>query len=630
MAAVDTAPGLPDNHRQEPPESSLSTIPDPRSASSSNLSETGSASSRHPDLSNEVAALSDKLINAINHQTTLDDTLAQTRHELAASRARIEELEAEAKAHEEKLASGQLLAKDDVDGEKSRLLADLADERKQKTLVQQEKRGIEAELENLTASLFEEANKMVASANMEREAMERKNQQLRDQIKDTEQLLASQHEQLLELKTVMQHMSVEGTKDATASPQSSTAPTSPMTAREDNSITRLLEAMNLSPATPGADDVTPAPSTTFAYLLKAVCRTDLPAYEDFRHLIVTSQQSRPASRVASGNYNGLNVMGLSSLSNTHPPSKNASSPSLNGAPNFSTTPHLPGSFSPTATEAKGPIPLKETKFFKRLLVEDIEPALRLDLSPSISWLSRRIIIAALIEGSMVVEPIPESHRRLYGRYTSCSMCGESRKGDENPRTHRMKVNEGEGATKWPLCLLCLEKVRGAGDLVSYVRMIRDGVVKCHEKEEELEAWDELVRLRERLFWARMAGGVVPAFLRSEKNSPIAPDNSEMQGDTNGDEELQVQELPGKFASPATTIERQDSGDSSAGNDTQDEVDQQLRRGLDESTTPPRSGIETRISEPPQTPSPLPKRESGSLLKVKVPEAFWNGQVNVLH
>jgi hypothetical protein len=104
----------------------------------------------------------------------------------------------------------------------------------------------------------------------------------------------------------------------------------------------------------------------------------------------------------------------------------------------------------------------------------------------------------------------------------------------------------------------------------------------------------------------------------------------MQGDTNGGEELQVQELPGKSASPATTIERQDSGDSSAGNDTQDEVDQQLRRGLDESTTPPRSGIEDRISEPPQTPPPLPKRESGSSLKVKVPGAFWNGQVNVLH
>jgi Rab guanine nucleotide exchange factor SEC2 len=630
MAAVETAPGLPGSHHNDASEASLSTIPDPRSASSSNLSETGSASSRHPDLSSEVAALSDKLINAINHQTTLDDTLAQTRHELAASRARIETLEAEAKAHEEKLSSGQLLAKDDVDGEKSRLMADLADERKQKTLAQQEKRGIEAELENLTASLFEEANKMVAAANMEREAMERKNQQLRDQIKDTEQLLASQHEQLTELKTVMQHMSVEATKDATASPQSSTAPGSPTIARDDNSIARLLEAMNLTPTTPGTGDVTPSPSTAFTHLIKAVCRTDLPAYEDFRHLIVTSRESRPASRVPSGNYNGLNVMGLSSLSNAHQPSKNSSSTSTNNASNAASTPNLPGSFSPNMAEPKGPVPLKETKFFKRLLLEDIEPALRLDLSPTISWLSRRSIIAALIEGSMIVEPIPESHRKLYGRYTSCSMCGESRKSDENPRTHRMRVNEGETATKWPLCVLCLEKVRGVGDLVSYVRLIRDGVVKCNEKDEELEAWDELIRLRERLFWARMAGGVVPAFLRSEKNSPRAPEGSEMQGEINADPALPLRELPGQLDSPTPAIARQDSGASGSGSDTQDEVDQQLHRGLDESATPPRSGTDERITDMPQTPALPQKRESGGFLKVKVPAAFWGNQVNVLH
>jgi hypothetical protein len=478
--------------------------------------------------------------------------------------------------------------------------------------------------------LFEEANKMVASANMEREAIERKNQQLRDQIKDTEQLLASQHQQLTELKTVMQHMSVEATKDTTASPQSSTAPTSPTMTRDDHNVARLLEAMNLSPTTPGTGEVTPAPSTTFTHLLKAVCRTDLPAYEDFRHLIVTSQQSRPASRVASGNYNGLNVMGLSSLSNAHPPNKNGSSTTLNNTSNTTSTPNLPGSFSPNTAESKGPVPLKETKFFKRLLVEDIEPALRLDLSPTISWLSRRSIIAALIEGSMIVEPIPESHRKLYGRYTSCSMCGDSRKGDENPRTHRMRVNEGETATKWSLCILCLEKVRGVGDLVSYVRMIRDGVVKCNEKDEELEAWDELVRLRERLFWARMAGGVVPAFLRSEKNSPVAPESSEMQGEINGDGELQVQELSGQLDSPTPAVARQDSEASSGGNDTQDEVDQQLHRGLDESTTPPRSETDERSPDDPQTPPTPPKRESGGFRKVKVPAAFWGGQVNVLH
>jgi hypothetical protein len=454
---------------------------------------------------------------------------------------------------------------------------------------------------------------------------------LRDQIKDTEQLLASQHEQLTELKTVMQHMSVEAAKDATASPQSSTAPGSPTAPRDDNSMARLLEAMNLSTTTPGTGEVTPAPPTTFTHLLKAVCRTDLPAYEDFHHLLVTSRESRPASRVASGNYNGLNVMGLSSLSNPHPPSKNGPSAAPSSTSNVASTPNLPGSFSPNQAEPKGPVPLKETKFFKRLLLEDIEPTLRLDLSPTISWLSRRSIIAALIEGSMIVEPIPEATRKLYGLYTSCSMCGESRKSDENPRTHRMRVNEGETATKWPLCILCLEKVRGVGDLVGYVRMIRDGVVKCNEKDEELEAWDELIHLRERLFWARMAGGVVPTFLRSDKNSPAVPESSEGQGEIAGDGELRRRETPEQLDSPTPAVAGQDSGVSSRSNGTQDEVDQQLRHTLDESMTPRRSAETTeRLPDTPHTSLPPSERDSGGGLKVKVPRSFWGGQVNVLH
>lgn len=194
----------------------------------------------------------------------------------------------------------------------------------------------------------------------------------------------------------------------------------------------------------------------------------------------------------------------------------------------------------------------------------------------------------------------------------------------------MRVNEGETATKWPLCILCLEKVRGVGDLVSYVRMIRDGVVKCNEKDEELEAWDELIRLRERLFWARMAGGVVPAFLRSEKNSPLVPESSEGQGEIDGDGELQAREIPGQPDSPTLAMARRDSGASSGGNDTQDEVDQQLRHGLDDSTTPPRAETTERPPDMPHTPPPPPKRESGGLLKVKVPGSFLGGQVNVLH
>ena len=467
--------------------------------------------------------LSDKLISAINHQTTLDDTLAHTRSELESSRARVQQLEEESRAHQKELSTGALLTRAAAANDKIKLLADLAEERRQKSVLQQEKRGIEQELETLTASLFEEANKMVAAANQDRDAVERKNQQLKDQIKETETLLRSQQEQLTELKLVMHDMSTD--REEAESARGSTTPSSPGIYREDT-ISRLLEAMNLSASSPRSPDFSPAPSTSFIHLLKAVCRFDTPAFDDYQQFIANSLKSRPSSRVVSGSYAGLQM--LHGIGDGNGPSNNSNS-SLSTSKTSTTvgsspvTPalvHSPpvGSKEPTAT------PLKETKFYKRIMTEDVEPALRLDLAPGVSWLTRRSIMNAICDGSLVVEPIPEQSRKLYGRFTSCACCGESRKGDFNARTHRMKLSENENTTKWPLCVLCLEKFRATCDLVGFLRMIKDRVVRLgDDREAEQEAWEELVRLRERLFWARVSAGVVPAFIsekRSERDSPV--------------------------------------------------------------------------------------------------------------
>jgi Rab guanine nucleotide exchange factor SEC2 len=656
MAASQPEPVLRGLKPRNGSEESLNTLPDPRNGSTSDLSPTRSLSPRHPELSEEVSKLSEKLINAINHQTSLEDTLAQVRHELETSRARIQKLEAEARAEQE--------------NEKHRLMADLDGERKQKGVILQEKRGIENELENLTTSLFEEANKMVASANKERDAVERRNQQLRDQVKDTELLLANHQEQLTQLKVVMQQMSSENTKEEQPeSARSSAAASSPSSYKEkDANVLRLLEAMNLSPRSMGTgDDISPAPSTTLTHLLKPVCRTDLPAYEEFQHLLFLSQKSQPPSRVTSGSYGGLSVMGLGGLTSSSASSalqapNNSSSASLNATSTQSatTSPQLPGSFSPNQNADKGPIPLKEMKFYKRLLTEDIEPTLRLDLSPHISWLARRSILSALTENGLIVVPLSEQSFRLWGRSTPCALCSEARKDNSNPRTHHMRVREGEGATKWALCTLCLEKVRATCDLVAYVRMVRDGVVRCADKEEEEEAWEELIRLRERLFWARMAGGVVPSFVErmSEKGSPMVSSSREAsQG---------VDFMPAKMKqSPSQTPTNRPSTptptSSNASPDTDNgEASAQLQRNLSDSITTtstlsnpsnsdlvadadPSSSIPGIKDVTPKTPPRFPSTSTNSVnrdkrggswgnLKVNVPRAWASlrDDVNVLH
>ena len=116
--------------------------------------------SHHPDLNNEVATLSNKLINAINHQTNLDDTLSATRHELEMANERIRQLEKENKEHSDMVTHGVLVKKSTSEMEKAKLKASLEQERKAKGEVEKEKKGIEQELENLTTALFEEANKV--------------------------------------------------------------------------------------------------------------------------------------------------------------------------------------------------------------------------------------------------------------------------------------------------------------------------------------------------------------------------------------------------------------------------------------------------------------------------------------
>ena len=159
MAAVSKAPGLPSSRLNTAPES-LATLPDPRSPDEFPSPQGSSSNSPHTDLSSEVATLSNKLISAINHQTNLDDSLAATRLELEASQERIRQLELENSQHARLISSGVLVKRTDVEEQASKLVTKLAEERKRRTVVEKDKKGIEQELENLTTALFEEANQV--------------------------------------------------------------------------------------------------------------------------------------------------------------------------------------------------------------------------------------------------------------------------------------------------------------------------------------------------------------------------------------------------------------------------------------------------------------------------------------
>lgn len=350
---------------------------------------------------------------------------------------------------------------------------------------------------------------MVAAARKESEGTERKNAQLRSQLNDTELLLASQQEQLADLKNVMERMSEEQEEPETL-PRSSTAPSTPGLDTA-NKMSSMLDSIPMSPNAPGFGEIPPDHPLRFSHLITPVLRNDVQAYIDFAELLKTSRaaassHSRTSSGVAAPN-------GHTSISSA--PSASSSSPSI------------PGSFSSNVTSsprdgayASSLPPLKDHKFYKRCLAEDIEPTLRLDLAPALSWLARRTVIGAVTSGTLVIEPfIPPS--RFYGNVFACSLCGESRRTEPHARRHRFRTSEDDSAQRYPLCEYCLGRMRTTCDFLGFLRMVRDGLWRARTDEDIGTAWEESVRLREKMFWARLGGGVVPTAAAREE-SPIMP------------------------------------------------------------------------------------------------------------
>ncbi|PLB39276.1 guanine nucleotide exchange factor SEC2 [Aspergillus candidus] len=543
----------------------FSTLQDPRLINNSSDSSEASSpdNTHHPALSNEVAALSVKLVQAINNQTILDDNLAVARQDLEQARSRVTVLEQENLRYRRDIDMEVLIKKSDVEYDMLRLKAALADEKAQRALIEKEKKGIEQELETLTAALFEEANKMVAAAKLEREAVEKKNEQLRAQIKDTESLLASQQDQLAELKSVLQGVTLNSKDELEVRTTASTAPSSPTASREPSAVANSIEPpMCPQESPPPVEELLPGPCTSFPHLIRTVSRTDLQAFEDFRELFtLSSTASKPASRAPSGSYAGLNVMSLAGFGSSAFGSA-ASSP----AKSQMHSPH--GSLSSPQPSGSS-IPLKDTRFYKRALVEDIEPTLRLDAAPGISWLTRRSVMSGICDGTLVVEPMPLASKKYE---FPCSLCGERRPGTANERTHRFRTSDSETAQRYPLCVLCVERARSSCEFTGYLRLILDGHLRLADVGEEKYAWEETIRLRERMFWSRIGGGIIPIF-----TAPISyaspPDSLDPlpETDVEDDREISPRDVTGNGREgtppPTETPDRRD--DRSETNDDSD-------------------------------------------------------------
>jgi Rab guanine nucleotide exchange factor SEC2 len=433
--------------------------------------------------------LSTKLVEAVEKQADLEDTLAVTRHELAVANQKVKELEQTQKEYADMMDRGMLIEKREVENETTELTRRLLEESKNRVEAENDKNKIEQELEMLTAKLFEEANNLVASARRENKALEKRNDQLQSRLEDTETLLQSQQDQLSELKAVMQRMEENDNQSSPATPNL-------VGKASRESLSRFMELSPLhinsthlepDPAIDSAKSIDVSPFSLFA---RPQYRYDTPPYADFKSFIRISVANLHP-RQTSGSYPSNSPGASSAFFIAHSITGKDSPPPSSRSPSITST------YSPTYHER---LPLKEWRFVKRSLTEDIEPTLRLDVAPGLSWIARRSVQSAILDGTLIIEPTPvNSIMMTY----ACTLCGERRDGTDYARTHRFCTSENPSNQRYPLCQYCLERMRVTCDFVGFLRAVRDGIWRVEGQEAEERAWDESVRLRERMFWARL-------------------------------------------------------------------------------------------------------------------------------
>jgi hypothetical protein len=408
-------------------------------------------------------------------------------------------------------------------------------------------------------------------AQKEQDALQRKNDQLKAQLLDNQSLLKSQQEQLAELKQVMEHMTEER-DDQT----NQTAPSTPGLSKIDSKdeVGSPPTVHSVLPSEP----VSPSYPTSFTHLLHTVLRTDLSAYDDFTALLKMSKNV-VGSRVSSGSYGSIGLgLGLGGYSGSNHTLNNGSTSSLATASTMGSAPVTPttpaSSISArSVNEPNSLTPLNKTEFYKRALAEDIEPTLRLDTAPGLSWLARRNVQNAICDGTLVVDPMPTSTKPYS---FPCSLCGEARKDAGHSRNHRFRTSENENAQKYPLCKYCLGRVRSTCDFLGFLRILKDGHWRADDAESEKAAWEESVRLREQMFWSRIGGGVVPITHHSHgdvlSKSPRVSEDERKEQERKLSEELErTGELKPRDVTPLAIVKEGDqvmvTSDEVSPNDT---------------------------------------------------------------
>ncbi|KAG6812218.1 hypothetical protein H0H92_003839 [Tricholoma furcatifolium] len=297
------------------------------------------------DLFSQVNELNNKLVKSYDRVSDLEDDLHVASANNRSSSLKISQLELERSEHLAALNTGLLVEKAHVTAELTRLMEKATEEAAQRGQAESARQDIEKDLDDLSATLFAQANTMVAEARLAQHRSEQKVDVAERALKGAEEAVAVMQQQM----QTFQADKEEAERMAEAS--MAAVGISGLGRRSSNDSVQSLRLMG--------------------------CHSP---YREF-------------------------LLFVAHLRSVHP-----SSP------------------QPPAMTTLLPLP-----FLARLLSEDSEPTIRLDLAPSLNWLSRRSVLTAIHTGQLIIEPMASTtllqdistSGSSTGNNVSCALCGTS-------------------------------------------------------------------------------------------------------------------------------------------------------------------------------------------------------------
>ncbi|KAF9301607.1 rab guanine nucleotide exchange factor S2 [Mortierella antarctica] len=414
------------------------------------------------NLASRTCGICERIIPAVaeahNERTLLLEDMEQTNARLAEEqkRASAEAIEAEVLRKKVEDLEDALDAKTDDYLSAQRDLAVLndkyVDEIEKVAELQHAKEMVEGELEELSRTLFEEANGMVASEARARHQLELTRKHLELELKDAQERLAAETSQLKELKTKMEAM-------MDAQPVSKRSSTDPSN-RGSVDLAQLFGLNKIAVPEPVAEE----PTTAIAI--------DGHMMHEFKEFVAQSSTVRLAK------IHSLPFMRHCQDEDVEPCLRFGSNPRIT-ARKLTEGICSNTCFIESATA-------EQVKEYERMVLAAQQPP-----SPARNSVSNKNMLWERLQTQYAIYQAPKG---------GCQCCGRS-----GPLTHRYRIATSD---EWSFIdRFCRDRLVAACEFYIFIRNIRAGLYSTRTIE---DLFSESLRLRLQMFYAR--AGVLPIML----------------------------------------------------------------------------------------------------------------------